>query len=50
LPGQARYGLDPAWAPPTLERETEDLKARAEWLTDELDAVKRRLEELEDTE
>lgn len=52
VPGWMRFGYGPAWgygppAPPTTEQEAEDLKAHAEWLQDELDAVRRRIEEIE---
>jgi hypothetical protein len=46
----ARFGPVPAWNPPTREQEAEALKAHAEWLTGELDAVNRRLDELEPSE
>jgi hypothetical protein len=48
-PRWARFGPASAWAPPTPEQETEALKAQAEWLTSELDAINQRLGELEDT-
>jgi hypothetical protein len=53
------WGAPPAWgpppagaygpyaAPPTREQETESLKAQAEWLKEQLDAISRRIEELE---
>ena len=43
-PGWVRYG--PYAAPPTREQEAESLKAQAEWLQDELNAINRRMEEL----
>jgi hypothetical protein len=45
LPGWARYGPYAA-PPPTREQEAESLKAQAEWLGDELDAINQRIEEL----
>jgi hypothetical protein len=45
LPGWARYGPYAA-PPPAPEQETEALKAQAEWLQDELDAINQRMEEL----
>jgi hypothetical protein len=56
LPGWARFGGAPAWGygpyaePVTREQEVESLKAQAEWLKRELDAVNRCLEELEKQE
>jgi hypothetical protein len=58
VPGWARFGYAPAWgalaapydpyaAPPTPEQETEFLKSQAEWLREQLDAITRRIEELE---
>jgi hypothetical protein len=59
LPGWARFGYAPAWeappagvygpyaAPPSKEQEVDVLKAQAEWLKQELDAISQRLEELE---
>ena len=44
LPRWARYG--PYAAPPTRDQEAESLKAQAEWLRDELDAINQRIEEL----
>jgi hypothetical protein len=49
-PGRARFGPVPGWAPPTPEQETEALKAQAEWLRGELDAIDQRLGELENIE
>jgi hypothetical protein len=52
------WGAPPAWgpppagaygpyaAPPTREQETEFLRAQAEWLKEQLDAIGRRIEEL----
>lgn len=40
----------PRWAPHTPEQETEALKAQAEWLRGELDAIDHRLGKLENTE
>jgi hypothetical protein len=42
-PGWVRYGPDAGEAPAD---ETESLKAQAEWLRDELDAIDKRLQEL----
>ncbi|MBN1977221.1 MAG: DUF5320 domain-containing protein [Anaerolineae bacterium] len=64
LPGWARYGYAPAWgtppaaaygsygAPPPLtpEQETEFLKSQAEMLKEELDAISKRIAELEQKE
>lgn len=65
LPGWARYGHAPAWGapppptayhqypygtPPTAEQETEFLKAQAEWLQEQLDAISKRIAELEQEE
>jgi hypothetical protein len=53
LPGWARFGhapewsAVPGWGAPTREQETEGLKAQAEWLQDQLDAVQQRIDELE---
>jgi len=57
-PGRGRFGYAPAWgAPPapygpyavqpTAEQEAEYLKAQAEWLKEQLDAVSERIAELE---
>lgn len=50
-PGWARFGFVPPWgygpyAPPAPEHEAADLKAQAEWLQDQLDAINQRIEEL----
>jgi hypothetical protein len=37
----------PGWVTPTLEQETADLKAQAEWLKVQLDAIQKRIEEIE---
>ncbi len=61
LPGWARFGYAPAWAvppvaygpyaaPPTREQEAESLKAQAEWLQQQLDAISQRIAELEEEE
>jgi hypothetical protein len=53
LPGWARYGYPPAWGyapypqPPSAEEETGLLKNQAEALQRELDAIHKRLDELE---
>jgi hypothetical protein len=56
LPGWSRYGHAPAWgvppvgpyaAAPSPEQEVEMLRGQAEWLQGELDAIARRIEELE---
>jgi hypothetical protein len=57
LPGWARFGYASAWgAPPvygpyapqvTAEQETQMLKEQAEWLKGQLEAIGKRLEELE---
>lgn len=36
----------PGWVTPTLEQETADLKAQAEWLKVQLDAIQKRIDEL----
>ena len=51
LPGWARFGYAPAWGAPlaqplTREQETEFLKAQAEGLQQELDAISQRIAEL----
>jgi hypothetical protein len=43
VPGWVRFGPDAGDAPVD---ETESLKAQAEWLRDELDAIDKRLQEL----
>jgi hypothetical protein len=35
------------WGAPTKEQEAEGLKAQAEWLQDQLDAVRQRIDELD---
>ena len=59
MPGWARFGYAPAWgappaaaygpygAPPTPEQEAEFLKAQAEGLKEQLDAISQRITELE---
>jgi hypothetical protein len=58
LPGWARFGYAPAWgtppaaygpyaAPPTREQETEFLKAQADALKEQLDAISQRIAELD---
>jgi len=56
--GWARFGYEPAWgappaapygpyaAAPTPEQMTEVLKAQAEWLKEQLDAISQRITEL----
>jgi hypothetical protein len=58
MPGWARFGYSPAWgtppavpygpygAPPTPEQEVEFLKAQAEGLKEQLDAIGKRIAEL----
>jgi hypothetical protein len=58
-PGWARFGYAPAWGaspaaaygpyavPPTREQEAEFLKAQAEGLKEQLDAISQRIAELE---
>jgi hypothetical protein len=36
----------PGWVMPTPEQETADLKAQADWLKGQLDAIQKRIEEL----
>jgi hypothetical protein len=36
----------PGWVKPTSEQETADLKAQANWLREQLDAIQKRIEEL----
>jgi len=62
MPGWVRFGYAPAWgtppaaaygpyaAPPTREQETEFLKAQAEGLKEQLDAISQRIAELEQEE
>ena len=59
LPGWARFGYAPAWgappaapygsygAPPAPEQEVDVLKTQAEWLKQQLDAISKRIAELE---
>lgn len=37
----------PGWIAPTPEQETADLRAQAEWLKAKLDAIQKRIEEIE---
>ena len=54
LPGWARFGYAPAYGPyapqPTREQEAEVLKQQAEWLKGQLDAISKRIAELEQEE
>jgi hypothetical protein len=62
VPGWARYPAAPAWgtppvapygpyaAAPSVEQETEVLRNQAEWLKDQLEAITKRLEEIESKE
>jgi len=50
LPRWARFGPSPDWAPPIPEQEAGALRAQAEWLQGELDAIHQRLGELEQAE
>jgi len=54
LPGWARFGYAPAYGPyapqPTREQEAEMLKQQAEWLRGQLDAISKRIAELEQEE
>lgn len=56
LPGWVRFGYSRAWgrgpygAVPTPEQQAEALKVQADWLEKELEAIKRRLAELEESE
>jgi hypothetical protein len=59
LPGWARFEYAPAWqippawtygpyaTPPTREQEAEFLQRQAEWLREQLDAISKRIAELE---
>jgi hypothetical protein len=49
LPGWARYGYAPAWDTPP-EQEVGFLKAQAEWLKKQLDAISQRIAGLEQEE
>lgn len=52
-PGWARFGpapgwsAAPAWGAPTQEQEADELKAQAEWLQEQLNAIQQRIDELE---
>ncbi len=52
-PGWAPFGYAPTWAvpqayaPPTPEQEVDLLKQQAEWLQSQLDAISKRMAELE---
>jgi hypothetical protein len=46
LPGWARAGYG-AWPAPTADQELTSLKAQAGWLAGQLDAINKRIEELE---
>jgi hypothetical protein len=48
LPGWARFGYPPAPTPPTREQEAESLRAQAEWLKEELDAINQRISAIEE--
>ncbi len=37
----------PGWVTPTLEQETANLKVQADWLKGQLDAIQKRIEEIE---
>ena len=55
LPGWARAGYAPAWAPgpaapPPVEQEAGYLKQQASWLQQQLDAIQKRIQELEQQE
>lgn len=59
LPGWLRFGYGPAWAPPPAaygpyapspDEELDALKGQAQWLKDELEAISKRIEELEGKE
>jgi len=56
LPGWLRFGYAPAWRPPAVaygpyapapEQELEALRGQAQWLKDQLEAIQKRIEELE---
>jgi hypothetical protein len=36
----------PGWVPPTPEQEVADLKAQADWLKGQLDAIQKRIDEI----
>mgnify|MGYP002386463640 CR=1 FL=1 len=40
----------PGWVPPTPDQETADLKAQADWLKTQLDAIQKRIAELNSKE
>ncbi|MDH7486160.1 MAG: DUF5320 domain-containing protein [Anaerolineae bacterium] len=58
LPGWLRFGYGPAWGPPAAygpyapspDEELDALKGQAQWLKDELEAISKRIEELEGKE
>jgi hypothetical protein len=51
LPGWARAGYGPYYAPPpTEEQQVEFLKAQAQGLQEQLDAINKRLAEIESEE
>lgn len=50
LPRWARFGGAPAWGPPSKEQEVETLKAQAQWLKEQLEAVSERAANLEKEE
>jgi len=52
LPAWARFpaspwGAAPEWGAPTKEQEAEGLKAQAEWLQEQLNAIQQRIDELD---
>jgi len=56
LPGWLRFGYGPAWGPPPAaygpyasppDEELDVLRGQAQWLKDELEAISKRIEELE---
>ncbi len=49
-PAPWAYDYGPYAAPPTPAQETEALRAQAEWLKEQLDAITTRIEELEQEE
>jgi hypothetical protein len=51
MPGWMRYSYGPGWespAPPTREEEIDGLRQEADWLQGQLDAISRRMEELQE--